>query len=70
MLTRTLAFDLRPEGIIVVALNPGWVQTGMGGGSADLTPAESVRGMLKVIERLTQADTSRFFTWEGQEHPW
>ncbi len=70
MLTRTLAFDLRSDGIIVVALNPGWVQTDMGGNSADLTPTESVRGMLDVIERLTEADTSRFFTWEGQEHPW
>ncbi len=70
MLTRTLAFDLHPEGIVVVAMNPGWVQTDMGGGSADLTPAESVCGMLGVIERLTVADTSRFFTWEGQEYPW
>ena len=70
MLTRTLAFDLRSETIIVVALNPGWVQTDMGGSSADLTPAESVRGMLRVVERLTEADTSKFFTWEGQEHPW
>ena len=70
MLTRTLAFDLRSEGIIVVALNPGWVRTDMGGSSADVTPAQSVRGMLDVIERLTEADTSRFFTWEGREHPW
>ncbi|GAG03097.1 unnamed protein product, partial [marine sediment metagenome] len=69
-LTRTLALDLRPDGIIVVALNPGWVQTDMGGSSADLTPTESVRGMLGVIERLTEADTSKFFTREGQEHPW
>lgn len=70
MLTRTLAFDLRSDGIIVVAVHPGWVQTDMGGSAADLTPAESVRGMLRVIERLTEADTSKFFTWEGQEHPW
>lgn len=70
MLSRTLAFDLRSEGIIVVALNPGWVQTDMGGGDADLTPTESVRGMLDVIARLTEADTSKFLTWEGEEHPW
>lgn len=70
MLTRTLAFDLRSEGIIVVVMNPGWVQTDMGGSAADLTPVESVHGMLNVIERLTEADTSKFFTWEGREHPW
>jgi NAD(P)-dependent dehydrogenase (short-subunit alcohol dehydrogenase family) len=70
MLTRTLAFDLRSDGIIVVAINPGWVQTDMGGSSADLTPAESVGGMLKVIEGLTEAHTSKFYTWEGREHRW
>lgn len=70
MLTRTLAFDLRSEGIIVVALMPGWVQTDMGGSGADLTPAESVGGMLSVIERLAGDDTSRFITTEGEDHPW
>ncbi len=70
MLTRTLAFDLRSDGIIVVAMQPGWVQTDMGGSSADLTPAESVGGMLKVIEGLTEAHTSKFYTREGREHRW
>jgi NAD(P)-dependent dehydrogenase (short-subunit alcohol dehydrogenase family) len=70
MLTRTLAFDLRSDGMIVVAMQPGWVQTDMGGSSADLTPAESVGGMLKVIEGLTEAHTSKFYTWEGREHHW
>ena len=70
MLTRALAFDLLPDGIIVVALTPGWAQTDMGGMSADLTPAESVGGMLNVIEGLTEADTSKFYTRKGQEHPW
>ena len=70
MLTRTLAFDLRSDGIIVVALIPGWVQTDMGGSDADLALTESVGGLLKVVDRLTLADTSKLFTWEGREHPW
>jgi NAD(P)-dependent dehydrogenase (short-subunit alcohol dehydrogenase family) len=70
MLTRTLAFDLRSDGIIVVAIQPGWVQTDMGGSSADLTPTESVGSMLKVIGGLTEAHTSKFYTREGREHPW
>ncbi len=70
MLTRALAFDVRIDGITVIALHPGWVQTDLGGEDAPLTPKDSVRGMLKVINGLKEADTGKFLTWEGQEHPW
>lgn len=70
MLTRALSYDLRSEGIVVAALHPGWVQTDMGGEHATLTPQESVRGMLEVINRLTEEDSGKFYTWEGHEHPW
>jgi hypothetical protein len=56
--------------VIVVALHPGWVQTDLGGPHAELTPAESVTGMLSVIDGLSTADSSRFLTWSGEEHPW
>ncbi|MCG3771704.1 MAG: C-factor [Nitrosomonadaceae bacterium] len=65
MLSRTLAFDHRPEGIIVMALTPGWVQPDMEGDNADLAPAESVRGILDVIVGLTIADSSKFLTRGG-----
>jgi hypothetical protein len=42
----------------------------MGGMSADLTPTKSIDGMLNVIEGLTEADTSKFYNWDGREHPW
>jgi len=70
MLSRTLALDLREKGIIVVMLNPGWVKTDMGGPEADLTPTESVRGMLKVIKGLTLDQSGKFLTTEGEEFPW
>ena len=70
MLTRTLALDLQKEGIIVVVVNPGWVQTDMGGETADLTPSQSVAGLLNVIRKLTMQQTGRFFSWTGEEHPW
>jgi NAD(P)-dependent dehydrogenase (short-subunit alcohol dehydrogenase family) len=70
MLTRALAFDLRDAGVVVVTVHPGWVQTDMGGGGARLTPTESVRGLRDLIARLTAADTGKFYTWQGREHPW
>ncbi len=70
MFTRTLAAELRPQGIIVVAVHPGWVQTDMGGPQAPLQPATSVAGMLRLLDGLTLAHSGGFYTWEGREHPW
>jgi NAD(P)-dependent dehydrogenase (short-subunit alcohol dehydrogenase family) len=70
MLARALAFDLAPRGITSVVVNPGWVSTDMGGAKAKLTPAQSVAGLLGVIDTLTVADAGKFLQWDGTEHPW
>jgi len=70
MLTRILASELRPAGIMAVVAHPGWVQTDMGGAGAPLRPLESAQGILNLAERLTMANTGGFYTWEGREHPW
>lgn len=70
MLTRVLAHEVRPFGIIAVAMNPGWVQTDMGGQHAPLPVEQSVRGMIEVIEGLTLEHTGRFLEWDGGELLW
>ena len=69
-LTRSIAADLKKGRFICVAICPGWVRTDMGGPGASLSPAESVASMLKVIDRLTPADTSRFLDRQGHDNPW
>ncbi len=64
------ASALRPEGIGVVMLHPGWVSTDLGGASAALTPPESARAIVETVSSLTIQDSGRFITWDGADHPW
>ena len=65
-----LASELKPQGIGVLILHPGWVRTRMGGPGASLLPTESVHGMRGLIERFTLEDTRRFLRYDGVEMPW
>lgn len=67
---RSLALDVRPQGVVAAVFHPGWVQTRMGGESAPLEPEQSVAGMRRVIEDLTLEQSGRFFSYEGSEIPW
>jgi NAD(P)-dependent dehydrogenase (short-subunit alcohol dehydrogenase family) len=70
MLTRLFAGNLRPLGITVISMHPGWVQTDMGGSDASLPPEASVSGMLRVIDHLALEDTGKFCQWDGSQPPW
>jgi len=66
MLTKNQAVSYAEDGIIAVALHPGWVRTDMGGSSAPLSPRDSVAGMLQVIDGLKGRDSGRFFGYDGR----
>jgi NAD(P)-dependent dehydrogenase (short-subunit alcohol dehydrogenase family) len=70
MVTQSLAQDLRAKGITVIAMHPGWVKTRMGGPSAPVSVTECVDGQQKILERLTLADTGRFFDFSGDSIAW
>lgn len=65
-----IAHALRPHGIGVLLLHPGWVRTRMGGPDAALTPEQSVRGMRALVEGFEPAMSGRFFRYDGSELPW
>jgi len=71
MMNRAFAYDVRPEGITSVVVNPGWVQTDMGGARASLSTEESVRSMIDhVLEPIGLEQTGMFFNYDGEIHPW
>jgi NAD(P)-dependent dehydrogenase (short-subunit alcohol dehydrogenase family) len=70
MVMRSLAIDLAPRGITCVVINPGWVQTDMGGPHATLAPAESVRRLRRLIDSVGPAQSGKFFNYDGREYAW
>lgn len=70
MVGRNLAVDLRPRGVTVVALHPGWVQTRMGGQGAAISVDTAVAGQQTLFDGLTPAHSGRFFNYDGSELPW
>lgn len=67
---QVMAKDLENDGIIVCPIHPGWVQTDMGGPSADITVNESASGIVALIDGLTKEQSGRFWNWNGDEHAW
>ena len=71
MITKALSVELIDNNIITVSLHPGWVKTTMEyTENAPLTPTESVKGMIEVIESLKIKDSGKFIDWQGNEMPW
>ena len=54
-----------PEATLLT-IDPGWVQTDMGGDGAPLTVQDSVRGMRSTLDGVTPADKGRLLHHDGR----
>ena len=64
---KSLAIDLQPRHILVLALHPGWAKTEPG---ARVPVDESVAGMRAVIARCSRHETGCFFAYNDTLLPW
>lgn len=70
MVVRSMAIDLAPKGITVVALHPGWVRTAMGGEDAELAPEDAVANLRRLIGNLSAEDSGKFINCDGSPLSW
>lgn len=70
MISKSLAVDLKPENIIVLAIHPGWVVTDMGGPNATINTVTSTTSMISVIQKSELSNTGSFYNYDGQILPY
>jgi NAD(P)-dependent dehydrogenase (short-subunit alcohol dehydrogenase family) len=70
MITIKLAWRLRDEGVIAVAIHPGYLRTAMSGPGADLDPGEAAVQIVDLVDALTMEQSGAFLQWDGSVHPW
>lgn len=67
---KSMANELRADHIISVNVNPGWVQTDMGGEKAQFTPEQAAKNIINLTEKVNIESSGSFLNFDGQIHPW
>jgi NAD(P)-dependent dehydrogenase (short-subunit alcohol dehydrogenase family) len=66
----SLAHDLRPRGIAVALLHPGYVRTEMTGNQGGIAPSDAARQLIERIDALTLPASGTFQHANGEPLPW
>jgi len=70
MAGRSLAHDLKEDGIAVAVLHPGFVRTEMTDHQGLVDPPESASGLIARIDDLTLENSGSFWHANGEQLPW
>lgn len=67
---KSLSIDLKPQGIAVAILHPGYVRTDMTGHNGLMDTDESASGLLARMDELNLENTGSFWHSNGDSLPW
>lgn len=66
----SLARDLKPKGVAVAILHPGFVKTEMVGGQGDISPEVAASRLAARIDATDLSNTGTFWHSNGEVLPW
>jgi NAD(P)-dependent dehydrogenase (short-subunit alcohol dehydrogenase family) len=66
----SLAIDLKPKGISISLLHPGFVQTELVGNQGDVTTDEAAKQLIERISEINLDNTGTFKHANGRLLPW
>jgi NAD(P)-dependent dehydrogenase (short-subunit alcohol dehydrogenase family) len=70
MAGKSLAVDLKPRGVAVAIVHPGFVRTGMTGNQGDVDPATAAGRILDRADGLGLDNSGTFWHANGEVLPW
>ena len=66
----SLAHDLKPKGVSVAILHPGYVQTGMVGFRGNVSASDAAKGLQARMDQLNLDNSGTFWHANGEVLPW
>ena len=70
MFSMAMKNELDANGISLLIMHPGWVETDMGGPNAPLSTEESVSGIMQRIEEQDMSMSGRYVEFDGSTIEW
>ncbi len=67
---KLIADSLKPQGITVMMIHPGYVKTEMNFGDGDIDAATSAKGVIALIDRVGPDQTGTYWHVNGEPLPW
>lgn len=70
MTAKNLSIALKPRGIMVSPIHPGYAKTDMSGPGAAIEPEEGARGVVARIDAMTLDTSGDYLSYDGRDIPW